>query len=174
MRRPLRLLPLTWIILWVAACAPAPSVASPLPTAASLASPTVHSAKPAAATPAGAEPTTSAAVSGVQVNVTLNDHGISSSLTAFKTGVPYTFVIKNVGTRGICFNIAPPVSVTGSLGGSQGAALVSIPDSRLEVGKVVTDSYTFPQSAAGAQLEFSCLQRREYDDKVRLAITVSK
>jgi uncharacterized cupredoxin-like copper-binding protein len=38
----------------------------------------------------------------------------------------------------------------------------------------VTVNYTFPDSAVGAQLEFSCLIKRHYDDGMRLAITVTK
>ncbi len=169
----LRLLLFAWLVSWLAACAPSPSVPLPSPTAARPAPTAVHTTK-AAATKASAQATAPANVQGVQVNVTLADHGISSSLTAFKIGVPYTFVIRNTGTRGICFNIAPPVSVTGSMGASQGAALVSIPESRLGLGATFTATYTFPTSAAGTALEFSCLQRREYDDKVRLAITVTQ
>ncbi len=173
MRITLRLLSFIWMLAWLAACAPSATAAPSASAPAGVVLPTPHSAKigaPSASPP----PTTGPNAPGVQVNVTLADHGISSSLTTFKVGVPYNFVIKNTGTRAICFDIAEPVSVTGSFPASRSMALVSLPESRLAVGAVVTQAYTFPPSAAGRPLELSCLQRREYDDKVRLTITVTQ
>ena len=51
-----------------------------------------------AATQAPAQPAATSAVpaaNGTQVDITLADNTIKSSLTAFKVGVPYTFVITN-------------------------------------------------------------------------------
>jgi hypothetical protein len=50
-----------------------------------------------------------------EVVVTLADNTITSSLTDFKVGVPYTFVITNTGDHDHNFNISEPISVTGSL-----------------------------------------------------------
>jgi uncharacterized cupredoxin-like copper-binding protein len=122
------------------------------------------------------DPSTQAPASGggTEVDVTLADNTIDSSLTTFQAGVPYTFVIKNTGHHAHNFNINPPVSVAGSLDAALSEALLVVKQDQLPVGATVTVNYTFPDSAAGAQLEFSCLIKRHYDDGMRLAITVTK
>jgi len=53
-------------------------------------------------------------------------------------------------------------------------ALLAVDQAQLNPGATATADYTFPDSAAGAQLEFSCLIRRHYDDGMLLPITVTK
>ncbi len=113
-------------------------------------------------------------VSGTQVDITLDDNTIESSLTTFQVGVPYTFVITNKGSHAHNFNIAQPVSVTGSLNAALQSALLTVPKNQLGGGAQVTVQYTFPDSAATTQLEFSCLIQRHYDDGMKLSITVTK
>jgi uncharacterized cupredoxin-like copper-binding protein len=115
-----------------------------------------------------------AASGGTEVDVTLADNTINSSLTTFKAGVPYMFVIKNNGNHQHNFNVAPPVSVSGTLDASLAKALLVVQQNDLPVGGGKTVTYTFPDSAVGAQLEFSCLIPRHYEDGMRLAITVTK
>ncbi len=108
-----------------------------------------------------------------QVIVTLGDYTIASTQTTFKVGVPYTFVIKNNGSHQHNFNIAQPVSVTGSENASTASALLVVTQDKLPIGGSTTVQFTFPASAASAQLEFSCLIPRHYEQGMRLAITVS-
>jgi len=108
------------------------------------------------------------------VNVTLADNTITSSTTTFKVGVPYTFVIKNTGRHAHNFNINPPISVTGSLEESLNKALLAVPQEQLAVGQTATAIFTFPDSAAGQLLEFSCLIRQHYEDGMHVDITVEK
>ncbi len=130
-----------------------------------------------AATEAPAQPAaTEAPVSSgnaTTVDVTLTDNKIESSLTSFQVGVPYTFVITNAGRHGHNFNISTPVSVVGSLQDALKTALLAVDQDQLGAGASVTVEYTFPASAAGAQLEFSCLIRRHYEDGMWLPITVT-
>ena len=107
------------------------------------------------------------------MDVTLADNTIDSSLTTFKVGVPYTFVITNTGRHAHNFNINPPVSVAGSLDAALNSALLAVPQEGLGVGESVTVEYTFPDSAAGQLLQFSCLIRRHYEDGMLLGITVT-
>jgi hypothetical protein len=86
------------------------------------------------------------------VDVTLADNTIDSSLTTFKVGVPYTFVITNSGRHAHNFNINPPVSVAGSLDEALNSALLAVPQEQLGVGKSATVEFTFPDSAAGSCL----------------------
>jgi uncharacterized cupredoxin-like copper-binding protein len=115
-----------------------------------------------------------AAGSGTTVNISLADNTITASTTTFKVGVPYTFVITNTGRHAHDFNINPPVSVTGSLDASLSKALVVVPQEKLRTGANTTVTYTFPDSAAGQLLEFSCLIRQHYDDGMHVDITVEK
>jgi len=108
------------------------------------------------------------------VDITLVDNTIESSLTAFQVGVPYTFVITNAGRHDHNFNISTPVAEAGSLNNALATALLAVDKNQLGAGANVTVEYTFPDSAAGANLEFSCLIQRHYQDGMYLAITVTK
>ena len=125
-----------------------------------------------APTQAGA--TEAPAAAGNQVTVTLADNTITASTTAFKVGVPYTFVITNSGRHAHNFNINPPVSVAGSLDEALNKALLAVPQQQLGVGKTATATFTFPASAAGQLLEFSCLIRQHYEDGMHVDITVTQ
>ena len=129
-----------------------------------------------AATEAPAQPgaTEAPAASGNQVDVKLADNTIDSSMTTFQVGVPYTFVITNTGRHTHNFNINPPLSVAGSLDQALGSALLTVPQEQLGVGKTATVEFTFPDSAAGQLLEFSCLIRQHYEDGMHVDITVTK
>src|ERR1043165_724712 len=111
---------------------------------------------------------------GNQVEVTLADNTINSSTTTFKVGVPYTFVIKNTGHHTHNFNINPPVSIAGSLDQALNNALSAVPQDQLSPGQTATVNFTFPASAAGQLLEFSCLIRQHYQDGMHVDITVTK
>jgi len=113
------------------------------------------------------------AATGIQVEVTLTDNKIKSSLTTFQVGVPYTFIVTNKGSHGHNFNISTPVSKAGSLDNALASALLAVGKDQLGSGATVTVKYSFPDSAAGAQLEFSCLIRRHYEDGMLLPITVT-
>ena len=128
----------------------------------------------AAPAAASAAQSGSASGSGTEVDVTLADNTITSSLATFKAGVPYRFVIVNNGNHAHNFNIAPPESVSGSLDASFKQALLAVTQDKLPVGGGTTVEFTFPDSAIGKQLEFSCLIPRHYEDGMKLAITVTK
>ncbi len=127
----------------------------------------------AKAAPAADPATPSGPTATNQVTVTLADNTIASTQTTFKAGVAYTFVIKNNGNHLHNFNIAPPVSVTGSEDASLSAALLAVTQDKLPIGGGTTVQFTFPTSAVGQALEFSCLIRRHYESGMRLAITVT-
>ena len=150
-----------------------------LATACGSSAPTATQAptQPAATNPpaAQASPTTeSASSAATEVDVTLADNTIQSSLTTFKVGVPYTFVVKNTGHHAHNFNISTPVSVAGSLDAALSGALLSIDQNKLAVGGTATVQYTFPASAAGQPMEFSCLIKRHYEDEMKLAVTITQ
>jgi len=108
-----------------------------------------------------------------EVDVNLADNTIQSSLTTFKVGVPYRFVIINNGNHLHNFNINTPVDKAGSEDAALNTALLTVAQDKLPIGGGTTVTYTFPASAVGQDLEFSCLIRRHYEDGMRLAITVT-
>jgi len=160
-----RFLPFFVVLLMflIAACGGSTPTATQAPT---------QPASTEAPTQAGA--TEAPAAAGNQVTVTLADNTITASTTAFKVGVPYTFVITNSGRHAHNFNINPPVSVAGSLDEALNKALLAVPQQQLGVGKTATATFTFPASAAGQLLEFSCLIRQHYEDGMHVDITVTK
>ena len=159
-----RILPFVLIAMFlVAACSS--------PTATATQAPAQHAATEV---PTQSGATEAPAASGNQVTVTLADNTIDASTTIFQVGVPYTFVITNSGRHAHNFNINPPISVAGSLDAALNSALLAVPQEQLGVGKTATVEFTFPDSAAGQLLEFSCLIRQHYEDGMHVDITVSK
>ena len=114
------------------------------------------------------------AANGTQVDITLADNTIDASMTTFQVGVPYTLVITNEGRRAHNFNINPPVSVAGSLDAALDSALLIVPQEELGAGQSTTVEFTFPESAAGQLLEFSCLIRMHYEDGMKVDIIVAQ
>lgn len=161
---------LPFVILFMMIVATACGSSAPAATQAPLAQPVV--------TEAPAQPATTeappASGGGTVVTITLGDNTIESSLTEFKTGVPYTFVITNTGRHPHTFDISTPVSIVGSLAKAQSTALLDVPRNQLPGGANLSVDYTFPDSAAGAPLEFSCLIQMHYQDGMYLGITVTK
>lgn len=134
-------------------------------------------AQPAATeTPSQSNATGALATSGngTEVDIKLGDNTIDASTTTFQAGVPYKFVITNTGRHAHNFTINPPVSVAGSLDEALNRALLAVPQEQLGVGKTATVDFTFPDSAAGQLLEFSCLIRKHYEDGMHVDITVTK
>ncbi len=162
---------LSCIMLVSAGCASAAPALPPTPTLALPTSVPTHAPKPISLPGATAAPTPTAGP-GQPVNITMFDTSIKASLKSFHAGVAYDLVIKNAGTHETCFDINPPVSVSGTLAGARLAALLDVNQNRLQPGGSVTESFTFPASSIGAHLEFSCLLKHSYDDNVRLPVTV--
>src|SRR5512143_3899725 len=90
---------------------------------------------PAAVTQAPVPPAAtqapSSAGNSTEVDVTLADNTISSSLTTFQAGVVYTFVIKNTGRHAHNFNINTPVSIAGDIDAALSTALLAFPQEQL-------------------------------------------
>jgi uncharacterized cupredoxin-like copper-binding protein len=159
-------------VLMVSACGSTPPAAQPQPTA---------QAEPATAEPTEAPAMTETATQApppvegpTRVEVTLADNTIVSSLTTFKAGVPYLFVVSNHGRREHNFNISPPAAVAGGITEALASVLLTVDDTQLPMGSGASVEYTFPDSAVGMVLEFNCLIRRHYEDGMRLDITVTK
>ena len=113
--------------------------------------------------------------SATDVKVTLTDFGVVSSSTQFTAGIPYTFTITNEGLVPHEFMFIPPVMAgMADMHGeaTHNTALIEVDERQLPPGATYTLSYTFPESAAGIDLEMACHTPGHYEAGMRLPITV--
>ena len=111
----------------------------------------------------------------VQVDVTLSDFQITSSQTDFKAGQTYEFVISNEGAVNHEFMVMEPLAMD-SMGMTMeemdAMALLMVEEDELTPGETKTVEYTFPASASGEDLEFSCHVEGHYEQGMKLPINV--
>jgi len=171
MKRITTLLIFGLAIISLTACGSPPATESqPVPTSA----PTETAEAPTSAPVGSPSETQPVPVSGnTTIEISLIDNSIKTPQTTFQAGVPYTFVIVNNGRHAHNFNISTPVSLVGSTNAALGSALLKVSQNQLGAGQTTTVEYTFPASAVGAELEFSCLIKRHYEDGMYAAITVT-
>jgi len=171
MKRTTTLLIFGLAIISLAACGSPPATETQVvPTSA----PTETAEAPTSAPVGSPSETQPAPVSGsTTIEISLIDNSIQTPQTTFQAGVPYTFVIVNNGRHAHNFNISTPVSLVGSTNAALGSALLKVSQNQLGAGQTATVEYTFPASAAGTELEFSCLIKRHYEDGMYVAITVT-
>jgi uncharacterized cupredoxin-like copper-binding protein len=106
----------------------------------------------------------------VDVQVTLTDFKIDSSLTTFSTGVPYHFVVTNKGAVNHQFLIMPPIASPTTEQINQ-MMLAGIAGQGLAPGATQTVDYTFKSAPAGT-LEFACHLPGHYDAGMHTPIVV--
>lgn len=112
----------------------------------------------------------------VEVQVTLTEFGFETSMTEFKTGVPYRFVVTNAGAVNHEFMIMAPL--TGEDTGMDmheldETALVMIEEDKLPPGATASLDYIFKETAPAGSLEFACHTPGHYEAGMKLPITVS-
>ena len=113
----------------------------------------------------------------VEVQITLTEFGVQSSLTEFETGVPYRFVVTNTGTVEHEIMIMPPLAedqmgMAMDMGELDEQALAMIEASDLPAGATATFDYTFTEAAPSGLLEFSCHTPGHYEAGMKLPIVV--
>lgn len=108
----------------------------------------------------------------VTVNVTATEYKFESSMTTFKVGVPYHFVVTNKGTMEHEFMIIKPEPT--SVGSDQldSDALAHIEEADLQPGQTASVDYTFLQAAPEGTLEFACHLAGHYEQGMHTPITV--
>lgn len=108
----------------------------------------------------------------VDVTVTATDFKFDSSLTTFKTGVVYHFIVVNKGSVAHEFLIMPPGSSQITSEDALKQALASITSADLTPGATKTVDYTFTQAYPQGKLEFACHAPGHYDSGMHLPIIV--
>lgn len=117
-----------------------------------------------------------AAQKPIDVQVSLSEFKVEPSLTGFKIGSPYRFVVTNKGTVNHDFAISPPMmqGMAGH-GSSEDTALVVIKAEDMPPGTTKTVEYTFTgPSTADAPLEFACHVAGHYEGGMHTPITVTQ
>ena len=108
----------------------------------------------------------------VDVTVTATDFKFDSSLTTFKQGVPYHFIVTNNGTVDHEFMIMPPKSGPMTPDEVTKLALAGIGSDKLTPGSTQTLDYTFTKAYPAGELEFACHVPGHYDAGMHLPIVV--
>ena len=124
-----------------------------------------------AITGCGAKAAASAKSSGpTTVTITLTEFKISSSLSTFKVGTPYHFVVTNAGTTTHELMVMPTAKGTASEDERDAAELFEIAE--LDPGQSGANDFTFTSAAPAGVLEMACHVAGHYESDMRLAITV--
>ena len=110
----------------------------------------------------------------VNVEVTLTDFGIESTLDAFEVGVPYHFIITNEGAINHELMIMEPMmpGMEMSMEEMDAMALAHVEEDELPPGATQTLDYTFTEPAPAGSLEFDCHIEGHYEAGMVLPITV--
>ena len=109
----------------------------------------------------------------VDVQVTLTEFTITSSVTTFKVGVPYHFTVNNAGTAAHELEIMPPESGTLTADQISKLALASLSQSDLPAGATKTLDYTFTKAYPQGTIEFACHLAGHYEAGMHLPIVVN-
>ena len=109
-----------------------------------------------------------------EVTVSLTDFGIESSVTTFKVGQPYHFVITNNGAVAHELMIMPPMETDANMEMSEmdEMALAMVEEDDLPPGEMQILDVTFDQAYPAGTLEFACHVEGHYDQGMKEAIVV--
>jgi uncharacterized cupredoxin-like copper-binding protein len=107
------------------------------------------------------------------VNVTLRDFKINPSVTTYKVGVPYHFVVTNSGSVNHEFMVVSPPKPGESSDDLDKEALGRIDDANLKPGSTQTVTVTFTKPVTAGTLEFACHVPGHYEQGMHLPITVT-
>ena len=113
--------------------------------------------------------------SPVDVTITADDFSFQSSLTTFKVGVPYHFVVTNQGKVAHEIMLVQPIEPGKmDMEAMDKMALAHVEEDDLTPGTTQSFDYTFTEPAPAGQLEFSCHLPGHYEAGMKLPITVEK
>lgn len=110
----------------------------------------------------------------VNVEVTLTDFGIESTVDTFEVGVPYHFIITNEGAVNHELMIMEPMmeGMEMDMEEMDAMALAYVEEDELPPGATQTLDYTFTAAAPAGSLEFDCHIEGHYEAGMKLPITV--
>ncbi len=112
-----------------------------------------------------------------EVRITVTEFSIESSVTTFKVGQPYHFVVTNEGTIEHELMIAPPLTeseMSMEMHDLDEMALAMIPEEDLQAGATAALDFTFEEVASAGELEFACHIPGHYEAGMKLPIVVER
>ena len=112
-----------------------------------------------------------------EVKITLTEFGLESSVTDFKAGIPYHFVVTNKGSVNHEIMILPPLTedqmgMAMDMATMDQMALAMISEDQLTPGATKSFDYTFAETASAGSLEFACHTPGHYEAGMKLPISV--
>lgn len=110
----------------------------------------------------------------IDVQLTLTDFGIESSLTTFDVGQPYHVVISNQGGLNHELMIMEPLmgGMEMSMEEMDEMALAMVEEDDMPPGSTQTLDITFSEEDAASDLEFACHVSGHYEQGMNLPITI--
>jgi uncharacterized cupredoxin-like copper-binding protein len=105
--------------------------------------------------------------------VTLTNFKIDATVTTYKVGVPYRFVVTNRGTVNHEFMVVPPPQAGESSDDLDKVALGRIDDASFTPGSTQSVTVTFTKLETSWTLEFACHVPGHYEQGMRMPITVT-
>ncbi len=110
-----------------------------------------------------------------QVDVTLDEFSVETSVTEFVVGQPYRITVTNAGTMSHEFMIMPRIEGMGQMDMEtlDEMALVMIHQDDLPPGATQTIEVVFPESARGSEMEFVCAVPGHYDAGMTAVVTIA-
>lgn len=109
-----------------------------------------------------------------EVQVTLSEYKLTSSLTTFTPGTSYHFVVTNQGQVPHEFMIMPMGMNMGGMSMDEMHKIALHMIDNVAPGETKTFDYTFASSMMGQNFEFACHLPGHYEAGMKLPITVSK
>ena len=110
----------------------------------------------------------------VVVDIDAGDYFFKSSLTTFKVGVPYHFVVHNTGTETHEFMVGEPIAAGAmTMEMMDGLAVAHIEENDLKVQQTATVDVTFSKPYPAGMIELSCHVRNHYEKGMHLPIVVT-
>ncbi len=108
------------------------------------------------------------------VNVQAGEYFFKSSLTTFKVGITYHFVVHNVGAIPHEFMLVQPIKAGAmSMEMMDGMAVGHIEDADLPAGRTTAVDVTFDKPYPAGTLEMACHVGKHYENGMRLAVVVT-
>ena len=109
-----------------------------------------------------------------EVTVSLTDYGIDSSVTTFKVGQPYHFVVTNNGAVEHELMVVQPIDPSSGMDmeAMDAMAIGHIEAADLQSGDTATLDLTFDQAYPAGTLEFSCHLEGHYEQGMHEDIVV--
>lgn len=112
----------------------------------------------------------------VDVQITVTEFNITSSLTTFSVGVPYHFVVTNKGSAPhelLIMPVATEQMTADQIQALKASALDGITGDNLTAGATQSMTYTFTKAYPAGVLEFACHLPGHYEAGMKLPIVVN-